>query len=157
MKNRFALLLLMLAVGTTACKKKKGCTDAFADNYNAEATTDDGSCTFKYLNISKGWVLQKFEVDGADSTAAFLAQKPLFTLTLFREKTFRESFKPDAGSTIITSGFWDYTESGTGITLIYSTTNYSFTHEIVSLSDTMLYLNQVEGGKSYNRYFRPKQ
>lgn len=30
----------------TSCKKKEGCTDATAENYDAEAETDDGSCTY---------------------------------------------------------------------------------------------------------------
>ncbi|MGC6480989.1 MAG: hypothetical protein ACON4S_02045, partial [Porticoccaceae bacterium] len=32
--------------GTAAPADVPGCTDAAADNYNADATTDDGSCTF---------------------------------------------------------------------------------------------------------------
>ena len=31
----------------TSCKKKEGCTDATAENYDAEAETDDGSCTYE--------------------------------------------------------------------------------------------------------------
>jgi hypothetical protein len=38
-----------IAVSVTSCRKK-GCTDVDADNYNPEATKDDGSCTFDLVD-----------------------------------------------------------------------------------------------------------
>ncbi len=35
---------LIVGVSTTSCKKKEGCTDPNAVNYDADAKTDDGSC-----------------------------------------------------------------------------------------------------------------
>ncbi len=37
---------LILGLGIVACKKK-GCTDALAENYNVEAKKEDGSCTYQ--------------------------------------------------------------------------------------------------------------
>ena len=35
-----------MIVTVSSCKKKEGCTDSTATNYDADAETDDGSCTF---------------------------------------------------------------------------------------------------------------
>jgi hypothetical protein len=42
---KLALLAGLVAVTAISCKKK-GCTDATANNYNKEAKKDDGSCTY---------------------------------------------------------------------------------------------------------------
>jgi hypothetical protein len=39
------LLVVSLTVSMTSCKKK-GCVDAYAENFDAEAGKDDGSCTY---------------------------------------------------------------------------------------------------------------
>ncbi len=48
MKTNFKTYgMMLLAVGmlsTTACKKPKGCTDPNAENYDPDATEDDGTC-----------------------------------------------------------------------------------------------------------------
>jgi hypothetical protein len=46
MKKIFPLILLVFTVGllNQSCKRKKGCTDPTACNYDVEATKDDGSC-----------------------------------------------------------------------------------------------------------------
>ncbi len=50
MKTKNLLLITAIAIGFgsvfTSCSKKEGCTDILADNYNAEAEKDDGSCTY---------------------------------------------------------------------------------------------------------------
>lgn len=45
-KNLGFILFLSLTVAFTACKKEEGCTDIFANNYDADAEEDDGSCTY---------------------------------------------------------------------------------------------------------------
>lgn len=54
-------IMLILAVGvlaTLASCKKQGCTDTFADNFDAEAEENDGTCTYStdlvfYLNDTR--------------------------------------------------------------------------------------------------------
>ncbi len=42
--NRIFILILCIGFAFTSCKKKEGCTDPQAPNYDSEAVTDDGSC-----------------------------------------------------------------------------------------------------------------
>ena len=37
-------LLILVAVSATSCKKKQGCTNPDAVNYDADAKKDDGNC-----------------------------------------------------------------------------------------------------------------
>ena len=46
MKNTLTLLLGLLVIGTAISCKKEGCTDETANNYDAEAKTDNGTCTY---------------------------------------------------------------------------------------------------------------
>lgn len=43
------LLITVLVINMTSCKKDpiKGCTNATAENYNSNATQDNGTCQFK--------------------------------------------------------------------------------------------------------------
>lgn len=56
----FALLVFVFSLVLTSCKKDPetttGCNDSTADNYNASATVDDGSCTYqkRYLGEYTG-------------------------------------------------------------------------------------------------------
>lgn len=43
--KKILLFTLIACAGLTACKKK-GCTDPTANNYNADAEKDDGTCTY---------------------------------------------------------------------------------------------------------------
>ncbi len=55
-KTAFAILVLSCIISLNSCKKKiNGCTDATATNYTAEATDNDGSCTY---NLSVGETYQ---------------------------------------------------------------------------------------------------
>jgi len=41
------LIVLFMGAILTSCSKKEGCTDPAANNFNVEAETDDGSCTYE--------------------------------------------------------------------------------------------------------------
>jgi hypothetical protein len=47
-KNLSAIVLsiVLLSVVSTSCSKKEGCTDPLANNFDSEAQSDDGSCTY---------------------------------------------------------------------------------------------------------------
>ena len=71
----FAIVISVVAVFTTSCKKK-GCTDPDAINYSREAEKDDGSCSFEgamvfyYIEataaklVSDGAITMTYYVDG---------------------------------------------------------------------------------------------
>ena len=40
------IIVFVIATAISACSKNKGCTDKNATNFNADATKDDGSCTY---------------------------------------------------------------------------------------------------------------
>ena len=46
--NKFIVVLLALFI-LFSCKKKEGCTNPLAKNYDAEACKDNGSCTYTSL------------------------------------------------------------------------------------------------------------
>lgn len=45
------LLCVMIAGVAVGCQKKRGCTDAYADNYDPEAKEDDDTCIHKRLKF----------------------------------------------------------------------------------------------------------
>ena len=50
MKTKNLLLITAITIGLgsvfTSCSKKSGCTDSTAENFDASADKDDGSCTY---------------------------------------------------------------------------------------------------------------
>ena len=47
-----AVLAAITATAFTSCKKREGFTDSKAINYDSEAKTDDGSCTYTTVTIN---------------------------------------------------------------------------------------------------------
>ena len=46
-----AIILFSVSITITGCKKKEGCTDPNAINYDSTVTTDDGSCAYQAENL----------------------------------------------------------------------------------------------------------
>lgn len=134
-------VFIAVAFCLTGCKKDEekdqesssvvvnGCMDANATNYNAEATNDDGSCTFptpKNLFYSDGdWIPSNHEY-GEISIANTDSKTVLGTITVAKNKISVTCEKEIADSTILRllepgvhnyrvsfqSFFWDYYEPG---------------------------------------------
>jgi len=74
-KISFKVLFIILCVNVLFSQQDSsiilGCTNQFANNYNPEATQDDGSCTFGILNNNNDSSLNSNNsIDGCtDSTA----------------------------------------------------------------------------------------
>lgn len=74
MKKAITILSLLAVVSLSSCKKEeivKGCTNSSADNYNPDATNDDGSCEYTGSVIfwmSSGDYNVDVTVNGATST-----------------------------------------------------------------------------------------
>ena len=49
MNRYFTFLSITLLL--FSCKKEEGCMDPFAQNYNALATIDDGSCNYTPIDL----------------------------------------------------------------------------------------------------------
>jgi len=47
------ILFILIVISTLSGCKKKGCTDESAENYNANATHNDGSCTYSAIDSIK--------------------------------------------------------------------------------------------------------
>jgi len=47
---RFIYIVLIITVFSTSCKKREGCTDIDALNYDSDANRDDGSCKYTGVN-----------------------------------------------------------------------------------------------------------
>jgi len=53
---RFLLCTVMVATVAVGCQKKRGCTDAYADNFEPEAKQDDDTCIHKRLKFIGDYV-----------------------------------------------------------------------------------------------------
>lgn len=65
------LVIFILSAAALSGCKKKGCTDAEAENYNPEAKKDDGSCTFAELEIPATYL---FEDASGNNTVSYSGQ-----------------------------------------------------------------------------------
>ncbi len=72
-------LAFLIVSGLSSCKKKEGCTDPNANNFDVNATVDDGSCTYDPVESTTELLVRKFDaapvVDGAVDDMWQSAQK----------------------------------------------------------------------------------
>lgn len=69
-KGQILILAAVLSMGTITSCKKKGCTDANADNYSTEAKKDDGTCTFPVLNMNASGTSGDISGGGGSATGS---------------------------------------------------------------------------------------
>ena len=134
----------------SACKKEEdevvvnGCTDASANNFNANATNDDGSCTYPptvYDTLVGFWNLTHYDI-GAGLEVADTGQYINFLNDIELEVnvgvpgwTWTGSFNYDATSDSIHTMFQDMS--------IVTLDNLNMTlHDIGSFSDYDLYFEK---------------
>ena len=64
--KKILYLFLVLPLIFSSCKKEEGCKDSLASNYNADAETDDGSCTYSIVGT---WTVTEYLQDGVNILA----------------------------------------------------------------------------------------
>lgn len=155
--------LLAVSIIFAACKKEdevvaptvlSGCTDAIATNYDATATSDDGSCT--YGIVGGAWITDSEVVDihAIVSMGGMIVMDTSWTETetnpdsmesgviqKFWENGNFEAW--DNNNNLVDSGTW--IQSGSTVTL---TTDTVIVGEIISVSKTNL-VHEVIGNETF--------
>ena len=166
MKKMKKLLYTLLAVTLvfSACKKEEedsftpptvlsGCTDAIATNYDATATSDDGSCTFGI--VGGAWItdIEELDMHVIVSMGGMVVMDTSLT-EIENNQDSMESVKSkfsnngdfnawDNNNTLVDSGTW--VQSGSTVTI---TTDTVIVGEIISVTKTDL-VHQVIGNETF--------
>jgi hypothetical protein len=93
MINKF-IILLVLVIGLFSCAKP-GCTDKNADTYNSEATKNDNSCMYRYMNYTK--IIMPYAVYAVADTKTYIK--------LFKKSDSSTKYVSDTVTTLNTSTF----------------------------------------------------
>ena len=160
------ILYTFLAVSIifAACKKEEdevvaptvisGCTDAIATNYDATATTDDGSCI--YSIVGGAWITDSEVVDihAIVSMGGMVVMDTSFTETETNPDSMEQVVQKfwgngdvkfwDNNNNLVDSGTW--VQSGTTVTV---TTDTVIVGEILSVTKTNL-VHEVIGNETFN-------
>ena len=160
------LLYTLLAVSIifAACKKEEedaiapptvlsGCTDAIATNYDATATSDDGSCTFGI--VGGAWITDTEEM--TMHAIVSMGGMVFMDTTITEIETNQDSMETviqkffnngvfnawDNNNNLVDNGTW--VQSGTTVTV---TTDTVIVGEIISVTKTNL-VHTVEGNETF--------
>lgn len=104
---RLIMLLFIFSIFTFSCKKE-GCTDPQADNYNTNANTDDGSCTYPLdelqIKMNTSYGTQNFYLDSSYQTDEGYTVK-------FTDLKFYLSDLTNGQDTLNSASLYDYRNS----------------------------------------------
>jgi len=156
--------LLAVTLVFSACKKEEedtiaaptvlsGCTDAIATNYDATATSDDGSCTFGI--VGGAWITDTEEM--TMHAIVSMGGMVFMDTTLTEIETNQDSMETviqkffnngdfnawDNNNNLVDNGTW--VQSGTTVTV---TTDTAIVGEIISVTKTNL-VHTVEGNETF--------
>jgi len=157
-------VLLAVSIVFSACKKEEedtiaattvlsGCTDAIATNYDATATSDDGSCTFGI--VGGAWITDTEEM--TMHAIVSMGGMVFMDTTLTEIETNQDSMETviqkffnngvfnawDINNNLVDNGTW--VQSGTTVTV---TTDTAIVGEIISVTKTNL-VHTVEGNETF--------
>jgi len=124
--KKFGIYFLLVLLSLSCKKEKKGCTDAEAINFNSEASSDDGTCTYErdvYIGV----------YDAIKTCGIFDSDSSM---------VFQISRSPDAGNRILLE---EFPETG-GI--LYANVDLSDVNKIIIPNQTLenaLDVSQVSG------------
>ncbi len=93
MRNQF-IILLVLVFGLFSCAKI-GCTDKNSDSYNSEATKNDNSCLYRYMNYTK--IIMPYAIYAVADTKTYIK--------LFKKSDINTKYVSDTVTTLYTSTF----------------------------------------------------
>jgi len=157
-------VLLAVSIVFSACKKEEedtiaattvlsGCTDAIATNYDATATSDDGSCTFGI--VGGAWITDTEEM--TMHAIVSMGGMVFMDTTLTEIETNQDSMETviqkffnngdfnawDNNNNLVDNGTW--VQSGANVTV---TTDTVIVGEIISVTKTNL-VHTVEGNETF--------
>ena len=157
-------VLLAVSIVFSACKKEEedtiaattvlsGCTDAIATNYDATATSDDGSCTFGI--VGGAWITDTEEM--TMHAIVSMGGMVFMDTTLTEIETNQDSMETviqkfwgngdfnawDNNNNLVDNGTW--VQSGATVTV---TTDTVIVGEITSVTKTNL-VHTVEGNETF--------
>jgi len=157
-------VLLAVSIVFSACKKEEedtiaattvlsGCTDAIATNYDATATSDDGSCTFGI--VGGAWITDTEEM--TMHAIVSMGGMVFMDTTLTEIETNQDSMETviqkfwgngdfnawDNNNNLVDNGTW--VQSGANVTV---TTYTVIVGEIISVTKTNL-VHTVEGNETF--------
>jgi hypothetical protein len=154
--------LLAVSIVFAACKKEdeavaptvlSGCMDAIATNYDATATSDDGSCVFGI--VGGAWItdIEEISMDVQVSMGGMVIMDTTLTETENNPDSMERASSKfwingewdewDSNNNLTDSGTW--VQSGTTVTI---TTDTVVIGEIISITKTNL-VHEVVGNESF--------